>query len=360
MTSPLISVFINTCNHERFIEPCVRSALGQDFPESEMEVLVVDDGSTDRTPELLRQFESRVRVIRKKNGGQVSAFNAGVAEARGEIIAFLDGDDWWAANKLSAVVRAFEENPQIAAVGHGFFEADERGEIRATWKPASRCILTFDEPEEVFRSKGSRTFLGTSRLSMRASAVARAMPVPAELPFFDNFIFAQAIAMGGALLLDDPLCYYRIHSGNLFMANQSAERQRRIRYKVVCGLLEDLPGRLKSLHVSEEAISAFLAPERAEAARLKLILDGGWPWETLSAESMNFRLEYRNPDWGYRVFKAWVLLSTLLMPPKRFYRMREWYAKKNLRRVREKIGSAALRAADVSVVRNPVQNSAER
>lgn len=358
--APRVTALVNTYNHERFIEQCVRSAVEQDFPASEMEVIVVDDGSTDRTAEIVRQFEPRVRLIRKENGGQVSAFNAGVAEARGEIVAFLDGDDWWAPNKLSAVVRAFDENPHIAAVGHGYFVADEQGEIRATWKPEGRCVLTFAGPQEVFRSKNSRTFLGTSRLSMRASAVARTMPVPAALPFFDNFIFAQAIAMGGALLLDEPLCYYRIHSSNLFMANQSTERQTRIRYKVVCGLLEDLPRRLKSLGVSEEAISAFLGPERAEVARLKLILNGGWPWETLHAESINFQLEYQNPDWGYRLFKRCVLLSTLLMPPKRFYRMREWYARHNLRRLRERLGSGSLTAPDVNVIRGAVQKTAER
>ncbi|HZS70819.1 MAG TPA: glycosyltransferase, partial [Candidatus Acidoferrum sp.] len=77
---PFVSVLIDTYNHERFIEQAIASVLDQDFPASEMEVLVVDDGSTDRTPEVLRQFEPRVRVIRKANGGQASAFNAGIPQ----------------------------------------------------------------------------------------------------------------------------------------------------------------------------------------------------------------------------------------------------------------------------------------
>ncbi|MGA6957802.1 MAG: glycosyltransferase family A protein, partial [Candidatus Acidiferrales bacterium] len=97
---PAVTVLIDTYNHERFIEEAIVSVLEQDFPQSDMEVLVVDDGSTDRTPEIVAKFEPRVRLIRKANGGQASAFNAGIPQACGEIVSFLDGDDWWARNKL--------------------------------------------------------------------------------------------------------------------------------------------------------------------------------------------------------------------------------------------------------------------
>ncbi|HKT90414.1 MAG TPA: glycosyltransferase family A protein, partial [Candidatus Sulfotelmatobacter sp.] len=111
MLRPAVSVLIDTFNHERFIEEAVVSVLEQDFAGSETEILVVDDGSTDRTPEILRKFAPRVRVLTKANGGQGSAFNAGIAEARGEIVAFLDGDDWWAKTKLSRVTEAMAAEP---------------------------------------------------------------------------------------------------------------------------------------------------------------------------------------------------------------------------------------------------------
>src|SRR6202035_1809711 len=73
----------------------------------------------DRTPEIVGKFAPRVRLIRKENGGQASAFNAGIPECKGEIVAFLDGDDWWAPSKLSRVAQALAANTSVGIVGHG-------------------------------------------------------------------------------------------------------------------------------------------------------------------------------------------------------------------------------------------------
>src|ERR1700732_57683 len=113
-----VSVLIDTYNHERFIEEAIVSVLEQDFPASDREIIVVDDGSTDRTPEIVRKFAPQVRLLRKQNGGQASAFNAGIPECKGQIIAFLDGDDWWAQGKLTAVTNALAADTAIALVGH--------------------------------------------------------------------------------------------------------------------------------------------------------------------------------------------------------------------------------------------------
>lgn len=94
MGKPFVSVLIDTYNHERFIEQAIVSVLEQDFPASDREIIVVDDGSTDRTQEIVRKFKPHIRLLCKENGGQASAFNAGIPECKGEIVAFLDADDW--------------------------------------------------------------------------------------------------------------------------------------------------------------------------------------------------------------------------------------------------------------------------
>jgi len=77
MKAPFVSVLIDTCNYGEFIEEAVSSALAQDFPAAEREILVVDDGSTDDTQERLRKFGEAIRYLRKPIGGQASAFNSG-------------------------------------------------------------------------------------------------------------------------------------------------------------------------------------------------------------------------------------------------------------------------------------------
>src|SRR5260370_12257334 len=99
------------------MEEAVESALAQDFPAEQREILVVDDGSTDDTHERLRKYGEAIRYLRKPNGGQASAFNFGFEHARGEVIALLDADDVWLPAKLRRVHEEFARHP---AAGNGF------------------------------------------------------------------------------------------------------------------------------------------------------------------------------------------------------------------------------------------------
>lgn len=347
MSSPTVSVLVNTYNHERYIAQALQSVIDQDFPANQMEIIVVDDGSTDATSEIVREFLPRIRYIRKANGGQVSAFNAGVAEARGGFVAFLDGDDWWASDKLNKVVAAFDAHPQIAAVGHAYHEVDESGAVCATMIPTRNC-LSLEDISQARSSAPLRVFLGTSRFAIRRAVLDQTLPVPAELPFFDNFVFTQAIAISGAQLLAQPLCSYRLHSGNLYASSSPNEETLWTKYKLLRGLLQHLPSRLSGFGISEECVSAFLAADRLEANQLHLLLEGGSRLEAFHTELDSFRLAYRNPDLGYKAFKTFVLLLALLVPPKSFYRLRRWYAAHGLRSVREHIGGAYLTQPEVT------------
>ena len=102
---------------------------------------MVDDGSTDETPAIIQKFVPRVKHVRKKNGGQASAFNMGFAASSGEIVATLDGDDWWAKRKLAVVLEALEKNPEAAAVGHGYHEFHEQTNETTVCAPPRRAFL---------------------------------------------------------------------------------------------------------------------------------------------------------------------------------------------------------------------------
>src|SRR5258708_407864 len=112
---PLVTVLLDTYNHEKYIEQALVSVLEQGFSAPELEIVVVDDGSTDGTPGIVGKFGPRAKHVRKKNGGPASACNAGFAGSRGELVALLDGDDWWAKGTLKAWRDALQQTPELPA-----------------------------------------------------------------------------------------------------------------------------------------------------------------------------------------------------------------------------------------------------
>src|ERR1700723_63721 len=256
MRKLVISVLVDTYNHERFIEEAITSVLEQDFPSAEMEILVVDDGSTDRTAEIVRKFAPRVRYLRKENGGQGSAFNFGIPEAQGEIVAFLDGDDWWAKNKLQIVMTAFEKNPHVGTIGHGIVEFDSVTNCLTALAPGTTGYfdLTSNEGAQVFRN--FMAFLGTSRVSIRKSVLAKILPIPEALVVeADEFMSTMAVAHHGAVLLPEPLTYYRLHEENLFQFRVNDPVRMRRKLEVLACLASTLPTQLARVGVVPSAVS---------------------------------------------------------------------------------------------------------
>lgn len=122
-----LSVIIPTYNYGRYIAEAVRSALGQTLKP--FEVIVVDDGSTDDTAEVVGEFGDAVKYIRQENAGVSAARNRGVAESSGELIAFLDADDIWEPTKLELQAEKFAADSEIGLVHCGMREFDsESGE----------------------------------------------------------------------------------------------------------------------------------------------------------------------------------------------------------------------------------------
>jgi glycosyltransferase involved in cell wall biosynthesis len=112
MGNPLtVSVVIPTWNASRWIVETLTSVLGQTLQP--LDITVVDDGSVDGTPEIVRRFEPRVRLVEQENAGGPAARNRGVVESAGQLIAFLDNDDLWEPEKLESQVTAFESDESV-------------------------------------------------------------------------------------------------------------------------------------------------------------------------------------------------------------------------------------------------------
>lgn len=133
MRCPLLSVVIPTWNRARLVGEAIESALAQ--RAGEVEVIVVDDGSTDNTAdELTRRFGSRIHLLRMpRRGGIGAARNAGVREATGELLAFLDSDDLWLPGKLDAELRVFARFPEAEAIVSDSLTFEEGQPSERTW-----------------------------------------------------------------------------------------------------------------------------------------------------------------------------------------------------------------------------------
>ena len=120
-----VSVIIPTYNHATFLPSALESVFAQ--TSHPLEVIVVDDGSTDETAEVLRAYEGRIRVLTQPNRGVAAARNGGAALASGELLAFLDADDAWHPAKLERQVACFGSEPSVGLVHCGVEEVDGRG-----------------------------------------------------------------------------------------------------------------------------------------------------------------------------------------------------------------------------------------
>lgn len=141
--SPLISVVIPTYNRAQFITRAIDSVLAQDC--NDHEIIVVDDGSTDTTQEVLGRYGDRIRYIVQKNAGVSAARNTGIRAARGGLLAFLDSDDTWGRNKLSAQLECLKRmNAKVCFTNVAFGD----GRIAVTGAEDDDRMELFSEPLE--------------------------------------------------------------------------------------------------------------------------------------------------------------------------------------------------------------------
>jgi GT2 family glycosyltransferase len=322
MAKPFVSVLIDTYNHDRFIEKAIVSVLEQDFPAAEREIVVVDDGSSDRTPEIVRKFEPHVRLLRKANGGQASAFNAGIPECKGGIVAFLDGDDWWARNKLASVVRAMAAEPSVGIVGHGIVVVGrDDGEQSEILREGFRFQANTIEGGKLFRRRGA--FLGTSRMTIRAELLGRIGAVPEAIEIqADEYLFTLAAVLAEAQILPEALTYYRMHDANSFQLSEWSEPQKlRHKQKSLATLAKSLSEKLEELGIDREVRETVVGYTQMSADQLRLVLDGGWPWETVKTEWTLYRILHPDARFSHRLFKLVMLVGALVTTPRGFYRV---------------------------------------
>ena len=190
MATPFISVVINNYNYARFLNEAIESVLNQDFPSEEFEVVIVDDGSTDNSREILRKYNNkRFQIVFQNNQGQAAAITLGIAKAKGEVICLLDSDDVWKPKKISTIASEFAD-PLVGGVQHHLED------VNATLAPLPRGPF----PNWPIRYQlndfleGRCEWTATSGMAFRKSALKLTQPIPSGIFYYlDHFLAVGAL-----------------------------------------------------------------------------------------------------------------------------------------------------------------------
>lgn len=205
---PVVSAVIPAYNASRTIAQTLESALAQSV--SDIEVIVVDDGSGDDTAEIVRRHEDpRVRLVQRPNGGVASARNAGIEVARGEWLAFLDSDDIWLPQKLERQLELMAAHPGCdASEGSAYFVDDELKPLKLR-----RCVPV-DDPLLTFLRFQNLPNAASSWV-VRHSLIEKIGPFDPDLVILEDWEFSLRLArFANPLCIDEPLTLYRVHPGN--------------------------------------------------------------------------------------------------------------------------------------------------
>ncbi|MCU0567765.1 MAG: glycosyltransferase, partial [Oculatellaceae cyanobacterium Prado106] len=152
----------------------IASALNQTYPH--LEVIAVDDGSTDRSRAVIEQYGDRIIAIFQANGKQGATFNSGFAASKGDIIVFLDADDYLFPEAIERVVAAWR--PGLAKVHYRLQVVDTVGEPLGNTFPPTGCNLDQGDLWQFILEKGGYTSVSTSGNALSRTALAQVMPIP--------------------------------------------------------------------------------------------------------------------------------------------------------------------------------------
>jgi len=200
MNAPAVSVVIPAYNAAEFVGRAIDSVLAQTLID--FEVIVVDDGSTDRTADVVAPYDARVRLLSKPNGGLSSARNAGIQAARGEYVAFLDADDWWMPEKLARQVSAMQARPDTVFCSTAARLVNPKGEMVGEW----RCGSCHGSTLEAIFSINAHVAGSGSAVVARRQALLDTGGFDERLRSLEDIdMWMRLAAVGGYHCLDLPL-----------------------------------------------------------------------------------------------------------------------------------------------------------
>ncbi len=222
MSSRVVTISISSYNYARFLNDAIDSALNQDYEH--LQVIVVDDGSTDGSVEIARAYGDRILLVAQENAGQGSVFNVTMDHALGEIIMFLDADDVLRPGIVRRVVEIFDTEPDVVKVQFRLAVLNAQGEPTGAVKPPRDGLLgNGDLRLRVMRTR-NYAWTPTSANAFSAQTLKTILPMPAERYVTEaDAYLAEIIPIFGVVRsIGDIGVGYRIHGENVTLSNGGA------------------------------------------------------------------------------------------------------------------------------------------
>lgn len=313
---PRVSVIVPTYNRERFVLEAIRSALAQTFPD--LEVIVLDDGSTDSTAERIREItDARIRYFRQENTGKPGVVrNRAIAQARGEYVAFLDSDDAWLPGRLARQLAEAEAHPEAGLIYSFTREMDRAGRPGAVFGP------NFDGSGSQFERLLFLNFIPTSTVLV-PRRVLEDVGTFDESPEFrtnqDYELWLRIAARYPIRLVPEVLAFYRVHEGGI-----SADRVTQLdrleaslerifaRHSVGKELQRRVRADLMYRKFKQQLVADQIDSRAAGFLKQTLSIDPGhrgaraWLWLERLGWMRFFVALYQKRGWVTRLARAWV------------------------------------------------------
>jgi glycosyltransferase involved in cell wall biosynthesis len=236
--TPLISIVIPTFDRAELLREALESVYEQSYKN--FQVIVVDDGSTDHTAQMLKQYEGRVTVVCQSRGGISAARNAGLDECLGEFVAFLDNDDLWTPDKLEAQVAFALATPQATVT---YTDAVQFNKERQFQKTFVDHFSALKDPTDLFQRMIEEYAIPLMSTTMIRVDFLRDYSLRFQdfAGIDDLLLFLEILRRGGEFAyLPRPLTWRRMHSGN-FSGNHRRRFEQRARlYRTMLAEMADL------------------------------------------------------------------------------------------------------------------------
>jgi glycosyltransferase involved in cell wall biosynthesis len=287
--SPLVSIITPSFNQARYLEETILSVLDQDYPN--LEYFIVDGASTDGSVDLIRKYEDKLAWwVSGKDSGQAEAINKGLARASGEILAWLNSDDYYLPGTVSAVVKVFQENPDVVLIYGNMLAVDEHGGTTNLLKYRQlklEDLLCFQ-------------IIGQPAVFFRRAALEKAGNLDVTYHcLLDHHLLLRIALQGRILHVDETWSAARYHAEAKNITNPIEFGREAFR---ILDWVQTQPG-------LAEAVSSVNRRARASAHRVdaRYRLDGGQPWRSLKAW---FRALFIHPPTA--LARLNIFVSTLL------------------------------------------------